>query len=109
MATRSFDDLAQSARAGWTDDARAFSVKADAYFEAQLAAHRSLGAAFLEARQKANFTQAELSARSSVRQPEISRIEKGLGNPTSETLFKMAAALGVSIDLRPIKSPLGAG
>jgi DNA-binding XRE family transcriptional regulator len=51
--------------------------------------------AMLRKRQK--LTQPALAKRSGVEQADISRIERGLGNPTEETLAKIARALGVRL------------
>src|SRR3989475_13269923 len=51
--------------------------------------------AMLRKRQK--LPQPALAKRSGVEQADISRIERGLGNPTEETLAKIARALGVRL------------
>ena len=53
------------------------------------------------ARKAACLTQAELSARAFVQQAEISRIERGLGNPTRDTLLRLALAMGTRLVLIP--------
>lgn len=50
-------------------------------------------------RQKAGWSQRELSERSGVPQPVISDIENGkIKSPTVSTAFKLAKALGVTIE-----------
>jgi transcriptional regulator with XRE-family HTH domain len=48
-------------------------------------------------REQANLTQQELADKAGLRQSHISRLEQGLHSPSSLTLEKIAAALGVSI------------
>lgn len=98
---RSYAESAAARRAKWSDDTKAFAAKAGSYFDAQVEAHRSLGHSLAVARVNAHLTQAELEDRSSVLQPEISRIERGVGNPTTETLIKLASALDTRLTLVP--------
>lgn len=48
-------------------------------------------------RKRRKLTQPALAKRSGVEQADISRIERGLGNPTEETLTRVAHALGARI------------
>lgn len=43
------------------------------------------------------MTQIELSEKSGVAQADISRIERGLGNPTSTTLDRLGEAVGAKL------------
>lgn len=52
-----------------------------------------LGLQFHDARLSQGLTQRQLSQRSGVRQADISRIERGAGNPTESTLLRLADAL----------------
>lgn len=90
---RSFDDYVATVRKGWEPATHDLEAAAEAYFEVQVQAQLDLGAQIARARQSEHLTQADLAARSSVTQPEISRIERGVGNPTRETLMRIAAAL----------------
>jgi len=49
---------------------------------------------FLELRKKRGMTQVELAKASGIDQGEISRIEKGIANPTLATLQSLLQALG---------------
>lgn len=51
----------------------------------------------IKARNEAGLTQAELAARTGLKQPNISRLEKGERNPDLDTLNKVAEALGYSL------------
>lgn len=45
-----------------------------------------------------NISSAELSRRTFIEKPHITRLEKGESNPTLFTLHKIADALGISIE-----------
>ena len=55
-------------------------------------------------RKKLSLSQMELSKRTGLQQREISRIERGLGNPTRETLEKLGDALGLELAFQPKKA-----
>lgn len=55
-----------------------------------------------EARKNAKLTQAELAKRIGADKGYISRIEKGLTIPTVSTLYRIAAAMGLTVELRPM-------
>ena len=56
----------------------------------------------LDARKNAGLTQQELADRIGADKGYISRIERGLTVPTVATLYKIASAMGLTIELRPI-------
>ena len=56
----------------------------------------------LEARKNAHLTQAELAKRIGADKGYISRIERGLTVPYVATLYKIAAAMGLTVELRPL-------
>jgi ribosome-binding protein aMBF1 (putative translation factor) len=62
-----------------------------------------IGAKLLERRMAAGMTQRELAAASGVDQAEISRIERGQANPTSQTLQALGEPLGVILDFAPLQ------
>ena len=55
----------------------------------------------LDARKNAHLTQSELAKRIGANKGYISKIERGLIVP-SVALYKIAAAMGLSVELRPI-------
>ncbi len=55
----------------------------------------------LDARKNARLTQAELAKRIGADKGYISRIERGLTVPTVATLYKIASAMGMTVELRP--------
>ncbi len=56
----------------------------------------------LDARKNAGLTQAELAQRIGADKGYISRVERGLTIPSVATLYKIAAAMGMTVELRPI-------
>lgn len=98
---RSYESIAKTVRGSWSPEARELAEKAGQAFDAEIETHRALGRRFEEARTEAGLTQSQLADRSGIGQAEISKIERGLGNPTAGTMLKLAAALGTSITLEP--------
>ena len=60
--------------------------------------------ALIDARKKSGLTQKELSERTGIAQSDISKFENGDGNPSVRTLQRLAAGMGmrVNIEFRPI-------
>ncbi len=56
----------------------------------------------LDARKNARLTQSELAKRIGADKGYISRIERGLTVPTVSTLYRIAAAMGLTVELRPL-------
>ena len=56
----------------------------------------------LDARKNAHLTQSELAQRIGANKSYISKAERGLIVPSVATLYKIAAAMGLTIELRPI-------
>lgn len=59
--------------------------------------------AMIHAREKQSMSQRQLSERTGIAQADISRIETGDGNPTLQTLKRIADGLGMKLEiaLRP--------
>lgn len=98
---KSFDELAAAAKAGWSDDARRVYDAAVSAFDAKMDERAQLGAQLAAARKARGLTQPDLSALTGIQQAEISRIERGAGNPTAATLLRLADALGQRLTLTP--------
>ncbi|WP_294178479.1 helix-turn-helix domain-containing protein [uncultured Schumannella sp.] len=98
---KKFGELVESAREGWSDDARRVYEAASATFAAELDESSRLGAQLEAARKSRALTQPELSRMTGIQQAEISRIERGLGNPTASTLLRLAGALDLNVALVP--------
>lgn len=53
----------------------------------------------MEARIKVGLTQKQLSEKTGISQADISRIERGIANPSLKTLQRLASALGKKIQI----------
>jgi len=103
MPTRSFSDLAAGARAKWSPSAVALEKQLGNQLEAEIDSQLEFGREMRKAREAAKLSQPGLAKLAAVQQADISRIERGLGNPTSETLTRIANALGMRLTLKPIE------
>lgn len=56
----------------------------------------------LDARKNAGLTQQELAERIGADKGYVSRLERGLTIPSVSTLYRIAAAMGLAVELRPI-------
>jgi XRE family transcriptional regulator, regulator of sulfur utilization len=74
-------------------DSKAADSPDDAALRAGFAHDISLGLQYQDARLARGLTQRQLSELSGVPQADISRIERGAGNPTEATLQRLATAL----------------
>lgn len=72
-----------------------FTNHAHAYYTGQIIEN---------ARKNARLTQEELAKRVGSNKSYISRIENGKTEPKISTFYRIAAALGLSVDLNPIKT-----
>ena len=55
----------------------------------------------LDARKNAGLTQQELAERIGVDKSYVSRVERGLIIPSVSTLYRIAAAMGLTVELNP--------
>ena len=90
MGTR-FDD--------WAAGHAAAETPGEAELRRRFEAAIELGLQFRDARVALGMSQRELSERSGVRQADISRIERGAGNPTEATLQRLASVLEKRLEL----------
>lgn len=56
--------------------------------------------ALIDARAEAGITQSELSRRTGIAQTDISKLERGNGNPSLKTLKRLAEGLGMTLELK---------
>ncbi|MDH6313167.1 ribosome-binding protein aMBF1 (putative translation factor) [Parabacteroides sp. PFB2-10] len=75
-----------------TPERDAFRREAYAYYTGQI---------IEQARKEANMTQAELAAKIGSNKSYISRVETGRTEPKVSTFYRMASALGLSVELTP--------
>lgn len=90
---KSFDELAQRMRSSWSPAGQETYAEAAHQFQTQLSQQATLGALLAQARKERSLTQPDLSQMTGIQQAEISRIERGLGNPTASTLLRLGQAL----------------
>jgi ribosome-binding protein aMBF1 (putative translation factor) len=90
MGTR-FDD--------WVAEREATETPSETQLRKRFAAGITLGLQYRDARVAEGLTQRQLAKLSGVPQADISRIERGAGNPTEATLERIAAALGRKLQL----------
>jgi ribosome-binding protein aMBF1 (putative translation factor) len=101
MATTPYRRLADEVRSRWDDDVRAAATAAAQDLRARLTAEQRLGAEIADLRHDRGLSQSALAERAAVQQADISRIERGFGNPTRDTLVRLADALGARLTLEP--------
>lgn len=99
----SFKDLADRAKDGWSDDARAVYNAVSAELQAEVGEQVAIGKQLAAARKARALSQPALATLTGVQQAEISRIERGLGNPTAGTLSRLASALDLRFLLVPVE------
>ncbi len=90
MATR-LDDYIREVRERYSETERA-------QLDAQMRRFDLVGQ-LLSLRLDAGLTQQELAARSGISQADISRCERGVGNPTRATLDALTAALDAHLEV----------
>ena len=100
--TKQFNQLAARAKASWSGDAHLAYVATVAELVAEVNDRAELGGALSAARKARSLTQPALSQLTGIQQAEISRIERGVGNPTTTTLLRLADALGLRLALVPL-------
>lgn len=65
----------------------------------EITINQQIGVLLANTREEQNITQSELSRLSHIDQGDISKIEKGIGNPTIAKINKLFKALGKSVSL----------
>lgn len=75
-----------------TSERKAAEERAYAFFTGQI---------IEDARKNANLTQEELAKRIGTNKSYISRVEKGKTEPKVSTFYRIAAALGLHVELTP--------
>lgn len=87
----------------WNDE---LDIEAEAIYEdgitvetVQLCLNQTAAEAVLAARAKAGLSQKQVSERAGIDQSDISRIERGLANPSVATLERIANALGGKLNI----------
>lgn len=101
MSVKSFDALAGNTRRGWSQQAHDLYDASSAAFSTEIAERVDLGAQLAAARKERRMSQHVVAERAGVQQAEISRIERGVSNPTVDTISKVVHALGMKLTLSP--------
>jgi DNA-binding XRE family transcriptional regulator len=84
---------------GLEEEARAEGPEAVAQLEA-VREHFRLGRQLAQARLQQKLSQTQVAQRAQVDQGDVSKIERGVANPTLATLSAVACAVGLEVDLR---------
>ena len=83
-------------------EAEAKAEGPEAVAELERLRHRyALGGQLLVQRVKHGMTQSDLAEKTGIQQAEISKIERGVGNPTEDTLAVLGHAFGVKLAYVP--------
>ena len=85
------DDLDLDAEDIWEDGIEIGKKKIDVVTE--------LAESLIKAREIANITQKELAEKTGIYQADISKIERGLANPSLSTLKRLAEGMGMELQL----------
>ena len=87
----------------WNDD---LDISVESIYECgklvrkeKVQANMLVADAVAEARSRVGLTQAQLAAATGIDQSDISRIERGVGNPSINTLSRIANALGAELNI----------
>ena len=72
--------------------------------KAEIEFNINFAGALIEARERSGITQKQLAQLSGVKQPAISRMERGTISPSIDTFLKVAVPLGYKLVLVPIDS-----
>ena len=87
----------------WNDeldlDATSVYFDGEVIGEAEISLNQKIGFLLTKTREEQNITQTELAKISKIDQGDISKIEKGLGNPTIGKINKIFKSLGKVINL----------
>ena len=93
MITDISEQLEKEFGAHGTPERAKFDEAAYAFYTSQV---------LLDARKEARLTQAELAGRIGVNKSYISQIEKGVTVPSVATFYRIAAAMGRTVELLPL-------
>lgn len=100
MKLRSHQELTAELRAEDTPAVHAFERASRDHFRQARLESFGIGKRLADRRHELRVSQRDLAARASIPQAEISRIERGLGNPTLLTLARLAEALDLEVALQ---------
>lgn len=84
----------------WDDFEKELSISPEQEAEIQL--EMDIIRATIEARNKSNLSQRELSKKSGIKQPAIARIERFSGSPRIATMMKLLYSMGYTLKVVPL-------
>ena len=94
-------ELSEDIKATWDEETRRIYDTAASGFVNEVKEQADLGASIRTARKVRGCSQVALAEMTGIQQAEISRIERGTGNPTTSTLLRLARALDLRVLLMP--------
>lgn len=97
MTASSFNDRMAADRASWSESTGEVHTAVSAAIKAEVEERVLLGSALAEARKHRRLSQTDVSDMVGVQQSEISRIERGVHNPTLDTLVRVGDAVGLRL------------
>ncbi|MCJ7859477.1 helix-turn-helix transcriptional regulator [Corynebacterium kalidii] len=97
MASVSFEDRMAADRASWSKSTREVHAVVATAVRAEVEERARLGSTLAEARKELKLSQSDVSGIVGVQQSEISRIERGVHNPTLDTLARLGEAVGLRL------------
>src|SRR5690625_4859610 len=101
IMAKPFSELSEDVKAGWDEETRRIYDAAASGFVNEVKEQADLGAAIRTAREVRGCSQVALAEMTGLQQAEISRIERGTGNPTTSTLLRLARALDLRLYMAP--------
>lgn len=101
--TEKYDRFATQVKTSWSPPVRAVFEETREKLSDEMRERESLGVQLAQARTQRGVSQQTLADCSGVHQAEISRIERGLGNPTAATLMRLLDALEYELTLTPLQ------
>jgi DNA-binding XRE family transcriptional regulator len=97
---RSHQELIAELRSDDPSAVREFERASREHFRQARLESFGIGQQIADRRREMRVSQRDLAARADIPQAEISRIERGLGNPTLLTLARLAEALHLEVSLQ---------
>lgn len=99
--TRSYEDVMAALRPPTDPDLDRFARAAQAHFDEAYRLAFGIGEVVATRRQELHLSQTQLAAATGIPQADISRIERGKGNPTTATLQKLFDELRLTFTIQP--------
>lgn len=98
---RSYEDVVATLRPAGNPTLDRFARAVETHLEDAYRQTFALGEAVAARRAELHLSQVQLSDRTGIPQADISRIERGKGNPTLSTVTKLLDALDLHLTIQP--------